>query len=455
MRSSQKFIVATISLSMFTDTFLYGMIIPLMPTALITRTSIPFEDREFFNSILLVSEAAASVVCAPVFGYLLDRSETRRKLYILGLLLLLVSMALLTYAFSIACYIAARILQGAATAMVAVAGFSIVTDTIQKAHLGYMLGYIDVGLTLGFASGPLLGGLIYHAAGYYTVCGVAFGLIGIDLVLRLAVIEKKTAMYWLEPEENERMPEPVIPTPCLHYDAIQKSNESLKSKRGMFAFWTLLQQPRILITTWTFILQSLFNSALDSTLPIFVMDRFHWDTAGAGMIFLPMVATVLLQPFCGFLSDRLGARMVATTGFILIVPSLICLRFVEMNTMQDKTLLCVLLALFGTFNNGISPCLLVETQQVVDELEEETPGVFGDNGATAQAFSLQQMAQFTGMVIGPMIGGFIDHRYGWKMMNLCLGTLSAITAVLTLQLSGPEPNGDPEEDYQEQEPLLR
>ena len=173
-------------------------------------------------------------------------------------------MALLTSAFSITCYLAARILQGAATAMVAVAGFSIVTDTIQKTHLGYMLGYIDVGLTLGFASGPLLGGVIYHAAGYYTVCGTAFGLIGIDLVLRLAVIEKKAAMYWLEPEENERMPEPVIPTPCLHSVAIQKSNESLISDRGMFAFWTLLQQPRILITTWTFILQSLFNSALDS-----------------------------------------------------------------------------------------------------------------------------------------------------------------------------------------------
>lgn len=123
--------------------------------------------------------------------------------------------------------------------------------------------------------------------------------------------------------------------------------------------------------------------------------------------------------------------------------------------MRDKTLLCVLLALFGTFNNGVSPCLLVETQKVVDELEEETPGVFSENGATAQAFSLQQMAQFTGMLIGPMLGGFIDHHYGWEVMTLCLGTLSAITAVLTLQLSGPAPNEDLEEDYQEQEPLLR
>ncbi|KAJ5661828.1 uncharacterized protein N7477_009444 [Penicillium maclennaniae] len=209
------FIVATISLSMFTDTFLHGMIIPIMPTALITRTNIAFEDLELLNSILLVSEATASFLSALIFRYVLDRSETRRKLYIIGLLLLLVSMALLTSAFSFACYLAARILQGAAAAMVAVAGLSIVTETIDKAHLGYMLRYIDFGLILGFALGPLLGGLIYHTAGYYTVCGIAFGLISIDLVLQLAVIEKKAATYWLEPEENERMPDPVLPTPCL------------------------------------------------------------------------------------------------------------------------------------------------------------------------------------------------------------------------------------------------
>jgi MFS family permease len=213
---------------------------------------------------MLISEAAASVVCAPVLEYLFGRSETRRRLYTPGLLLLLISMALFASAFSIACYLAARVLQGVATAMVAVSIFSIITDTVQEAHLVYMLGYIDVGLRLGFVSGPSIGGIIYHIAGYYTVCGIAFSLIGINLVLRLAAIESKAVVNWFEPEENDRTPEPVLPTPCLHYGAIQKSNESLASDSRMFAFWTLLQQPRILITTWAFISQSLLNFALHS-----------------------------------------------------------------------------------------------------------------------------------------------------------------------------------------------
>ena len=79
-----------------------------------------------------------------------------------------------------------------------------------------------------------------------------------------------------------------------------------------------------------------------------------------------------------------------------------------------------------------------EMQNVVDSLQQTNPEVFRKSGATAQTFSLQQMAQFTGMVVGPMIGGLIDHRYGGKTMTLGLGVLSAITAIPTLWLSGME-----------------
>ncbi|KAJ6178064.1 hypothetical protein N7519_008525 [Penicillium mononematosum] len=455
LRSSQMFIVATVSLSLFTHMFLYGMIVPVMPVALIIRTNIPPQDREFWNSVLFISEAGASVVSAPVFGYLLDRSNTRQGLYIFGLFMLLVSMGLLTAAFSITVYVAARVLQGSASAMVSVAGFSIVTDTVTKAHLGYMLGYIDVGLTLGFASGPLIGGIVYHAGGYYAVCGIAFGLIAIDLVLRLAVIEKKTAAFWLT-LEVEASSAPVFPNLASQYGAIEPRGEDEDEieKKGLFLFGKLLQQPRILICTWTFVLQSIYNAVLDTVIPIFVMDRFHWSTSGAGMVFLPIFVTVLVQPLSGYLSDRVGTRAVATTGFLLLAPTLICLRFVEHNTMGHKVALCGLLALFGLFNNGTSPCLMVEMHKVVDELEVTNPEVFKRSGAIAQTFSLQQMAQFTGMTVGPMIGGLTDHRYGWKTMTLCLGLLSAITAIPTLWMSGREATGELPKNDQENEPLL-
>ena len=43
-RSSEKFIVGTVALAVFTDMFLYGVIVPVIPFALEQRVDIP-EDR--------------------------------------------------------------------------------------------------------------------------------------------------------------------------------------------------------------------------------------------------------------------------------------------------------------------------------------------------------------------------------------------------------------------------
>jgi MFS family permease len=156
----------------------------------------------------------------------------------------------------------------------------------------------------------------------------------------------------------------------------------------------------------------------------------------------------------GYLSDRFGTRIVATIGFVLLTPSLICMRLVHSNTVEQKILLCVLLALFGIFNNGTSPCLFAEGQHVLDDMEEQNPGLFGKKGATAQAFGLQQMAQFTGLALGPMLGGFIDGNFGWEVMTLWLGILSAITALLIFWLLVSETEEDSTKANLEEEPLL-
>ena len=204
-----------------------------MPTALVERAGVAYDDRmlksspkrsdtvtdtktgEHWNSILLIAEAVAALVACPIFGYALDLTGTRQGLYLLGLILLAGSMAALTAAHSVAWYVVARVLQGAATAMVSVAGLSIITDSVEKKRLGQMLGYMGIGSTLGFMAGPLLGGVVYQEGGFYAVFGMAFGIVGLDLLLRLALVEKKTAARWLSsgreqtPEERSQAPNEV------------------------------------------------------------------------------------------------------------------------------------------------------------------------------------------------------------------------------------------------------
>ncbi|KAG0155851.1 hypothetical protein PDIDSM_3024 [Penicillium digitatum] len=440
--SSQSFIVTTISLSMFTDLFLYAMIAPIMPQALVSRAGVAFEDRGYWNSVLLIAEAVSALTCCPVFGYMLDVSGTRQGPYLSGLGLLFASMVILTASRSVTWYIIARVVQGAATAMVSVAGLSIVTEAVDRASLGQMIGYLGTAMTLGFMSGPLLGGLIYKVGGFYAVFGMAFGIVALDFFLRLAVVEKRIAERWLCLTDGEQ------PTQENGYIPEQPPYGALETRTSCgqtvteistspLALGKLLKQPRILLSLWAVIIGALVVSAFDATLPVFVENHFHWNVLGAGLIFLPGAAAAIFQPCFGFLSDRFGTKVITFASFAILAPSLICLRFVEENSPSHIGLLCVILGIVGMCIDLSEPALIVEMQRVLDDMESADPGVFGGRGAVAQAFSLENMAHFGGLALGPMVGGFGEFRSGWNNITLGLGVLSAVTAVPMLWLSGP------------------
>ncbi|KAJ5443196.1 hypothetical protein N7445_004309 [Penicillium cf. griseofulvum] len=445
-----------ISLSMFTQ------IVPVMPQALVSRAGVAFEDREYWNSVLLISEAVSALACCPIFGHLLDVSGTRRGPYLSGMVLLFASVVIFTASHTVTWYIIARVLQGAATAMVSVAGLSIVTDAVDKASLGQMIGYLGTAMTLGLTSGPLLGGLVYEAGGFYAVFGMAFGIIALDCSLRLAVIEKRVAERWLCLTDGERPSQengyiPEQPPYGTMRTITSNGYSSTRIYKNTFALGKLLKQPRIIISLWAVIVGALVVSAFDATLPVFVENKFQWRVLGAGLIFLPGASVAIFQPFFGVLSDLLGSRVITFASFAILCPSLMCLRFIEENSPTHIAILCVLLGLIGMCIDLNERVLIVEMQRVLDDMEAEDPGVFGGRGAVAQAFSLENMAYFGGLALGPMVGGLVEFQYGWKVMTLGLGVLSAVTAMPMLWLSGPMKQvswTESAEEEMEREPLL-
>lgn len=200
---------------------------------------------------------------------MLDISGTRQGPYLSGLVLLFASMVILTASHSVTWYIIARVLQGAATAMVSVAGLSIVTDAVDRTSLGQMIGYLGTAMTLGFMSGPLLGGLVYQVGGFYAVFGMAFGIIALDFFLRLAVVEKRIAERWLcltdgerPSQENGYIPEQ---PPYGALETITNSSQTVTEiSKSTFALGKLLKQPRILISLWAVIVAALVVSAFDA-----------------------------------------------------------------------------------------------------------------------------------------------------------------------------------------------
>ena len=167
-------------------------------------------------------------------------------------------MVLLALADSLWMFISARLVQGGATAMVIVAGLSLNTDSVTVGNLGQMIGYLGSAVAIGFLLGPFLGGLVYDTAGYHAVFIVAFSIVGIDLVMRFAVIEKKVAQQWSKGLLDGR------PSIGEYQTFPSEYHPPETSDRGEFVLPLLAKQPRILISSWALLVQGILFGAFDS-----------------------------------------------------------------------------------------------------------------------------------------------------------------------------------------------
>lgn len=219
----------------------------------------------FWNSALLIAEAVAALICSPIFGYVLDVSGTRQGPYTMGLMLLSASMVLFTVSGSVLWYVIARIFQGAATAMVTVAGLAIVTDAVDKRQLGQMIGWIGTAMTLGFTSGPVVGSVVYGIGGFYAAFGMGFALIILDLGLRLTAIEKKMVESWVSSDNEVEGSFQDEEYADNGYGVTPSSLVSKPSRfGGEFALFQLLRRPAILIVLWAVTVSAIMTSALDA-----------------------------------------------------------------------------------------------------------------------------------------------------------------------------------------------
>lgn len=59
---------------------------------------------------------------------------------------------------------------------------------------------------------------------------------------------------------------------------------------------------------------------------------------------------------------------------------------------------------------------------VMKDVQKEQPNRFGPNSKMSSAYSLTNFAWNTGMLIGPIISGFLTRSVGYYYMNMVIGT---------------------------------
>ncbi|KAK7520798.1 major facilitator superfamily domain-containing protein [Phyllosticta citriasiana] len=482
-RTNSVFIISTVAIGLFTDLFLYGLIVPILPFMLEDRVGIPQSQVQSWVSGLLTAYAAASVLFSPMAGFLADRVSTRQAPFLLGLVSLLIATMLLFVGQSIAVLVVARVLQGISAAVVWTIGLALCLETVGSDNLGKTIGSIFSFISVGNLAAPVLGGVLYQKSGYAGVFGIGFALLAVDFTMRLLVIEKKVAARYETQDPTQGDLQQTLSHDEDHAED-QEPNEgateetSLLGKKEAEQYKISPDQPAIarkvkllpclkdpsLVTAFIVSgIQATILGTFDATIPTVAEQYYNFPALKAGLLFLPLgVSDFLLGPVFGWAVDRFGTKPIATLSYLYLVPILLLLRLpkpcpsasstspsqlfeaaastaaASSCTDQKKQIAiwASLLFLAGAGLAGTSAPSIVEAGSVVKKFHEQNPTFFGADGPYAQLYGVSSMVFSAGLTIGPLLAGTLKDSIGYGNMNAVVAGISAVTAVLAFVYIG-------------------
>ena len=450
-RSHTLFIVSTVGIGLFTDLFLYGIVVPILPYMLTKRVHLPEDAIQTPVSGLLAAYAAASVVFSPVAGVVADRFSNSRQLpFLLGLLFLLVATIMFYLGQSIPVLVVSRILQGISAAFVWTIGLALVLDTVGSENLGKTVGSIFGFISIGELAAPILGGLVYDKAGYKGVAGMAGGLLAVDFILRALLIEKKTAKQYvvmsgghqhdndtaaqpsneeaIDDDEDEHEPneeDPLVKKDELDHFTIDSEGQSQAIR--VFPILYCLSNPRLLVALLVALNQAFLLATFDATVPTVAQEYYGFSSLEAGLVFIPLVAPYVMGgPIAGWIVDKRGPKIPTVVGFGYQAVALILLRLTHPGGTKEVAIYCVLLVVNSVGLSLIGSPSVVEASYVVSKYHEANPDFFGANGPYAQLYALNSMAFCIGLAVGPIVAGALKDAIGYGNMNLVVCSRSPI-----------------------------
>lgn len=111
-RSSKWFIYTAVYLAVFTDMYLQGLIIPILPFSLAEYVHVEPKDIQKWTGILVGLYGGGYIVGSPVAGFLADNLVARRIPYMFGLVALAASTIMFSLGRNLAILVVARLFQG-------------------------------------------------------------------------------------------------------------------------------------------------------------------------------------------------------------------------------------------------------------------------------------------------------------------------------------------------------
>ncbi|KAI9369431.1 major facilitator superfamily domain-containing protein [Aspergillus egyptiacus] len=460
-RSSDNFIITTISLALFTDELLFAFMIPLLPTILEQRIGLDPSLTQKYTSIFLTEGAFVSIVSSPILAWMADVMSSRKALLLALLVLAMASVGCLSATTSLIGLFIGRFFQCIVSQGLSIVGMATLAENIGSEHMGWIAGLTSTLTAAGTTAGPILAGSLFEAGGYWCAWTGAVGFLMLDFVMRLVMKEKPASLrHAATGEEDEREPLVAGEDRPNYYSS---SSPDLDSEEEILSFppmavideahgWrfylALFRERRFVAGVFCAYVFAVLVGSFQSTLAVHVQTVFGWKALQVGilMAIIQSPGVVFAAPV-GMLKDKMGSgRSLTTAAFLLLAPFIILSglpgdrRFAlpgVVAEVAEEGLYVACVAMMGCLMSLLNGVGSMEATETVDAIEKRDPGRFGGNEGYSRALAVTSMAWMAGLMTGPGLAGILVQRFGYLELQCCLGVISSTAGLVASLYLGP------------------
>ncbi|KAK3396042.1 hypothetical protein B0T20DRAFT_454709 [Sordaria brevicollis] len=474
-------LIAVAKAAQFTDAFLTGLLVPLIPTILETRAGVHHKHVQFWTSILISTYGGAFAALSSSVPYLTRQGPLLWVLLFGGLGLAAGSFVLLQFHSNLFFLILSRALHGVAGVAIARASASLVSGVVlacseedQEDEGGDdgttavdVLTWMTPAFIQSFAIaiGPVSAGLLHgFFGGQAAVFTVAYAVIALTMVFGglVAVVtpagryprtrgDQHEAEGLLASQEDGQNYGTLSSRGGYSSREVSPGHVSRRSTRRHSLAASEVDVPqetgalglhpsilRLIVPMGGYIALSLIGSALQSVLPIFVQRTFDWPMAASGFVFVPLSAPAALV---GLLTTPLtnrysqASRLLTAFGFIAAAPAFTCLGGLTQNKMTVQT---ALLATLGWISVALGLCGEPLVKEIIDAVAggDDLMGMGGLSTGAAKAESLPVLANAWGSFVGPLLVAAVMGISSWRGLTATLSWVCGCAGLSALFFLG-------------------
>ena len=352
---------ASVNKWLITATIMAGSLLAIIDTSIV-NVAIPKIQASFGASIDQIDAIAtfyviASVIVMPLTGYL-NNLWGRKQLYAGSIALFTLASLCCGLAWNLQSLVCFRILQGLAGGALLPSAQAILFETFPREEHGKAMGIFGLGVLVGPALGPVLGGYLTETVGWRSIFTVNLlpGILATLMVIRFI----HNPSYLRKPEG--RFDWPGLATLVIGLSTLQYALENGQRlgwfHSGLMIFLTVFgvvnlaylvrrelvtKNPVVDLSAFgdrTFVAGNIIGVlagfslfGLLFVLPVFMSHILHFNTIQIGLTLMPgAVSTALMMPIAGRLADRFDPRIPLAVGITLFVVATWQLGYLNMQS---------------------------------------------------------------------------------------------------------------------------